>query len=369
MTGKEFIFIMNDRMKNVCRRMGDAGFGQLLITDPWSVFYLTGKMFQPGERFLGLLLKASGEHKLFINRLFPAPEDLGAEKVWFSDTDSPMELVAACTDPGEVLGVDKMMPARFLLELMEKNAASHYCSGSFCVDDARGCKEPEEQEKMRWASALNDRAMGMFRDLIRPGITEVQAARRVKEIYLELGAEGVSFPPIVSFGANAADPHHEPDDTVLREGDCVLFDVGCRLDGYCSDMTRTFFYRRVAREQRRVYETVRAANLAAEKRMAPGVRFCDLDAAARDPITAAGYGPYFTHRLGHSIGLEVHEPGDVSAVNTDIVRPGRIFSCEPGIYLPGQFGVRIEDLCLITSQGVEVLNKYPKDLDVIDPIG
>ena len=260
-----------------------------------------------------------------------------------------------------------MMPARFLLELMERKAAGGYRNGSFCVDDTRGCKEPDEQEKMIRASLLNDQAMALFRALVRPGLTEAEAARRVREIYGELGAEDVSFTPIVSFGANAADPHHEPDDTVLKEGDCVLFDVGCRLDGYCSDMTRTFFYRAVSPEQRKVYETVLEANLAAEARMGPGVRFCDLDAAARQVIDRAGYGPYFTHRLGHSIGLEVHEPGDVSAVNTDTAQPGRIFSCEPGIYLPGKFGVRIEDLCMITPQGVMVLNRYPKELDIIDP--
>lgn len=358
---------MNSRMNNVCCRMEKAGLTQLLITDPWSIYYLTGKMFQPGERFLGLLLKESGDHKLFINRLFPAPEELGAEKVWFSDTDPCMALVAGYVDPKEVLGIDKMMPARFLLELMERKAAGGYRNGSFCVDDTRGCKEPAEQEKMLRASLLNDQAMALFRALVRPGLTEAEAAKRVREIYRELGAEGVSFTPIVSFGANAADPHHEPDDTLLKEGDCVLFDVGCRLEGYCSDMTRTFFYRTVSPEQRQVYETVLRANLAAEAMMGPGVRFCDLDAAAREVIDRAGYGPYFTHRLGHSIGLEVHEPGDVSAVNRDTAQPGRIFSCEPGIYLPGQFGVRIEDLCMITPEGVTVLNRYPKELDIIDP--
>ena len=358
---------MNSRMRNVCCRMEKAGLTQLLVTDPWSIYYLTGKLFQPGERFLGLLLKESGDHRIFINRLFPAPGELGAEKVWFSDTDECMAVVAGYVDPGKSLGIDKMMPARFLLELMERKAADGYRNGSFCVDDTRGCKEPDEQEKMIRASLLNDQAMALFRALVRPGLTEAEAARRVREIYGELGAEGVSFTPIVSFGANAADPHHEPDDTVLKEGDCVLFDVGCRLEGYCSDMTRTFFYRTVSPEQRKVYETVLEANLAAEARMGPGVRFCDLDAAARQVIDRAGYGPYFTHRLGHSIGLEVHEPGDVSAVNTNTAQPGRVFSCEPGIYLPGRFGVRIEDLCMITPQGVMVLNRYPKELDIIDP--
>ena len=126
---------MNSRMRNVCCRMEKAGLTQLLVTDPWSIYYLTGKLFQPGERFLGLLLKESGDHRIFINRLFPAPGELGAEKVWFSDTDECMAVVAGYVDPGKALGIDKMMPARFLLELMERKAAGGYRNGSFCVDD------------------------------------------------------------------------------------------------------------------------------------------------------------------------------------------------------------------------------------------
>ena len=228
-------------------------------------------------------------------------------------------------------------------------------------------KDEDEQKKMIEASRINDEAMARFRELIHEGVTERQVAQEVCKLYLELGSDGISFGPIVSFGANAADPHHKPDDTVLKEGDCVLFDVGCKKDGYCSDMTRTFFYKKVTEKQKEVYNTVLKANLAAEAIMKPGARFCDIDAAARNLITEAGYGPNFTHRLGHSIGLEVHEPGDANAININQVQPGRIFSCEPGIYIPGEFGVRIEDLCMITEDGVMLLNHYSKELDIIDP--
>ena len=131
-------------------------------------------------------------------------------------------------------------------------------------------------------------------------------------------------------------------------------------------MTRTFFFRSASEKQREVYEAVRRANEAARALVAPGVRFCDLDAAARTVIQEAGYGPYFTHRLGHQIGLDVHEPGDVSAVHDAPVQPGMTFSIEPGIYLPGEFGVRIEDLVLVTDEGCEVLNADPRDLTVLE---
>ena len=169
----------------------------------------------------------------------------------------------------------------------------------------------------------------------------------------------------MAFGANAADPHHAPDDTVVEPGDCVLFDVGCIKDGYCSDMTRTFYYKEASEQHKLVYHTVRQANEAAIAKIKPGIPLCELDKTARDLITEAGYGPYFTHRLGHFIGLGEHEFGDVSSVNTDKAVPGMIFSIEPGIYLTGDTGVRVEDLVLVTETGCEVLNAAPKDLRVV----
>ena len=170
----------------------------------------------------------------------------------------------------------------------------------------------------------------------------------------------------MSFGANAADPHHHPDDTVLAEGDVVLFDVGCKQDAYCSDMTRAFFWKREPSERdREVYETVRRANEAAEAIVRPGVTFAEIDLTARRIIEEAGYGEYFTHRLGHQIGLEDHEPGDVSSAHHEPVRPGQCFSIEPGIYLPGEVGVRIEDLVIVTEDGCEIMNRYPKRLTVL----
>ena len=153
---------------------------------------------------------------------------------------------------------------------------------------------------------------------------------------------------------------------MLREGDCVLFDVGCVKDGYCSDMTRTFYYKSVSNHCREVYETTRAANEAAVALIRPGVRLCDIDKAARDLITEKGYGPAFNHRLGHFIGLTDHEYGDVSSAFDWEVEPGMIFSIEPGIYLVGDTGVRVEDLVMVTEDGVELLNHYSHDLDIIN---
>lgn len=355
----------DQRVAAVLAQMEAQGLEQLLISDPPSIFYLTGRWILPNERLLALYLNKNGGHKLFVNKLFTVDGDIGIEKVWFSDTDPGCQIIAGYTDHSKPLGIDKKMAARFLLELMELGAGSAYRNGSECVDAARRVKDAEEKQKMIVASRLNDQAMERFRGLIKEGVSELEVSDGMKAIYAELGTQGPSFGPLVSFGANAAIGHHKPDHTVLKPGDCVLFDVGCKKDDYCSDMTRTFFYRSVSDKGREVYETVLRANLAAQAAMKPGMKFCEVDKIARDIISDAGYGPYFTHRLGHCIGIEVHDAGDVSATNQDIIKEGMIFSCEPGIYLPGELGVRIEDLMLMTPDGAVSLNHVSKELEVI----
>ncbi len=353
------------RIERVTENLAEQGLSQLLVCDPRSIQYLTGAFVEPGERFLGLLLAEGRDPLLVLNELFTVPEDVACDVGYYKDGGDPLALVAEHCDAALPLGCDKNLAARFLIPLMERSAASRFTLASQALDDARAIKDVREQELMRQASLTNDAAMARFRELVRLGVTEAEVAGQLEAIYCELGAQGHSFSPIVSFGENAADPHHEPDSTPLREGDVVLFDVGCRQDEYCSDMTRTFFWNEPTARQRKVYECVRRANEAARALVAPGVRFCDIDAAARNVIEQAGFGSRFTHRLGHQIGLDVHEPGDVSAAHDEPVRPGMIFSIEPGIYLPGEFGVRIEDLVLVTEDGCEVLNHYPRELETL----
>ena len=215
----------------------------MLIVDPMSIYYLTGVYIAPFERFYALYLRADGKHVYFLNRLFTVPEEVGVEKVWYDDTDPAAEIVAKYLDHNSVLGVDKDMTARFLLPLMEMEAATGFVNASLAVDKTRGVKDAEEQELMRVSSDINDKAIAKFKTLIHEGVTEKEVAEQTLKIYQDLGADGFSFEPLVAFGANAADPHHTPDDTVVKPGDCVLFDVGCIKDGYCSDMTRTFYYK------------------------------------------------------------------------------------------------------------------------------
>ena len=339
---------------------------QLLVNDPWSIYYLTGFYADMFERFSGVLLARGQEPTILVNALHQLPAYDNARVVYHTDTDDVIAAIAEHIDPARPLGIDTVMRSGFLMPLIERKAASEFFLGSFAVTAARTFKDAREQELMRQSSAANDAVMDAAAALIHEGVTEREVAAQMLDLYRAHGCDAFSFPPIVSFGANAADPHHEPDATVLQEGDVVLFDIGGRYDNYCSDMTRTFFWGEPSEESVRIHDIVRQANEAAEALIRPGVRFCDLDRAARKVIEDAGYGPYFTHRLGHSIGLQDHEPGDVSAVNTDTVQPGMTFSIEPGIYLPGRTGVRIEDLVLVTENGAEILNSYPKEARRLD---
>lgn len=342
------------------------GGAQLLITDPWSIFYLTGFYADMLERFSGIALRRGEQPIIMINELHQLPVFDNAEICYHRDTDDVAAAIADALDPARPLGVEASLRAGVLLPLQARQAAAGCFLSDAAVRAARSRKDARERELMRRSSAANDAVMKQARSLIAPGVTERAVADQLLGLYRAQGCEDFSFPPIVSFGANAADPHHEPDDTRLREGDVVLFDIGGRYQRYCSDMTRTFFWGEPDPEAQRVHEIVCRANEAAEAMIRPGVRFCDIDRAARAVIEQEGYGAFFTHRLGHSIGLQDHEPGDVSAANTDRVEPGMTFSIEPGIYLPGRFGVRIEDLVLVREDGVEVLNSYPHEACRLD---
>ena len=354
------------RVDAVLKRMGQMGLEQMIITDAISIFYLLDIWVDAGERLVALCLNRNRGCCFFVNSMFTLLQDPGVKTVRFCDTDPYLEMLAGCTDSTKPLGIDKNMPARFLLPLMAMGCGTEYVDASICVDGARAVKDEEEREAMRRVSAINDRAMAEFKALLKVGVTEREVSNQMKAIYQELGADDLSFPPSVCFGPNAAVGHYRSGNVALKKGDCILLDVGCKKDGYCADMTRTFFCGEIIREEhKKVYELVQEANRSAEAVIKPGARFCDIDMAARKVIADAGYGDKFTHRLGHFIGLEVHDFGDVSGANQEAARPGNIFSIEPGIYLEGNVGVRIEDLVLVTEDGCEMLNSYSKELELV----
>ena len=346
--------------------MEAEGIPQMIISDPAVIFYLTGTWIHPGERLLALYLNQNGNHKLLVNDLFRQTRNLGVEVCYYNDTQDGVEILSRFADAAAPVAIDKNWPARFLLRLQELGCGSRYVNSSAIVDGVRQIKTPEEQEKMRVASRLNDGVMAKLVEAVSENHTELELKALLQKFYTEAGCKGFSFEPITAFAGNAADPHHSPDGSRGKYGDGVVLDIGGLKDDYCSDMTRTVFLGAVSDRQREIYDVVLEANRRGIAAAKPGNRMCDVDNAARGYITEMGFGKYFTHRTGHSIGLEVHEAGDVSAVNEAIIRPGQCFSVEPGIYIPEEnIGVRIEDLVLITEDGCEVLNHYPKELQVI----
>ena len=354
------------KVNAILSALEEQGIPQIIVSDPVVIFYLTGAKIEPGERLLALYLNRQGGHKLLVNDLFRQTKDLGVEICYYNDTQDGVEILSSFADPKAPIAIDKNWPARFLLRLQELGCGSRYVNSSAVVDGVRRIKTPEEQEKMRRASRGNDAVMARLVKILSENHTELELKDILLKVYQSEGFQNFSFEPITAFAGNAADPHHRPDGSRGRYGDGVVLDIGGLMDDYCSDMTRTVFLGTVSDRQREIYEIVREANRRGIAAAKPGARMCDVDNAARGYITEKGYGKYFTHRTGHSIGLEVHETGDVSAVNEAVIQPGQCFSVEPGIYLPEEkLGVRIEDLVLITEDGCEVLNSYPKELQVI----
>ena len=218
-----------ERIKRVLDSMEEMGLDQMLVSDPDSIWYLTGYDVFPFERLFAFYLRRDGHHKLFLNRLFPVPE-APYEQVWSSDTDDAVAILASHVDGKSALGIDKEWPARFLLPLMERNPDSRYIVASDCVDHARACKDEAERELMRAASRINDTVMERAAAFLQEGITEREVADYIISQDAAEGCDAVAFQPIVSFGAHAADPHHEADQTRLKAGDCIVIDMGCRKD-------------------------------------------------------------------------------------------------------------------------------------------
>ncbi len=355
-----------NKVSRVLKSMEEHEIPQMIISDPVAIFYLTGKWIIPGERLLALYLNVNGNHKLVINELFPQEKDLGVELVWYNDVQDGVEILSKFVEKDKVMGIDKTWPARFLIRLQELGGGSKFVNASPIVDYIRMVKDEGEQELMRKSSLINDEVMKELIPYVGKGYTEKELNQICRDIYKKHGCEDVSFDPITAYAKGAADPHHVTDDSKGKKGDCVILDIGGFKDNYASDMTRTVFIGEVSDRAREIYNIVLEANLRGIAAAKPGNRMCDVDLAARNYIEEKGYGKYFTHRTGHSIGLEDHEFGDVSSVNEDIIQVGQCFSVEPGIYLPEEgLGVRIEDLVIITEDGCEVLNHFTKDIIVV----
>lgn len=287
-------------------------------------------------------------------------QEVNRENPYSARINAALEALGAKT-----LGIeeDSLSHGEFLQ--YEKSLHADLLPKQDAISAFRHVKEDWEVEIMGRAQKITDKTFAEILSVIRPGMTEKElAAELIYRLYRN-GADALSFPPVVVSGPNTSLPHGVPGDRKLQYGDFITMDFGCMVDGYCSDMTRTVALGFVSEEMAKVYEIVLQAQKAGLAVTKAGMTGREVDAAARSVIAEAGYGEYFGHSYGHSVGLEIHEAPNCSPSNEKPLPAGVVCSAEPGIYLPGKFGVRIEDVVVITPDGCEILTQSPKNLLII----
>ena len=359
------------RMEIVQRRMEEAGIGCFLTGPSSTMKYLTGYSGKPDERLFVLVMAAGQKPFVVANQLYALQASVipAGDFVYWSDGENGVEVLCQELERRGVdlssAAVDKSMPGMFLVPLMERLQETKLLLGNSLMDDLRIYKDAEEMDCMMTACRLASEALEetVARGNWWIGKTETEF---MGQLAFEMTKRGLKLPSgIVAVGANAAVPHHLTGQTRIEAGNCLLVDFGGNYRNYNTDMTRTIHFGEPSDEFKRVYEIVLEANRRGKLAAKAGNQLQDVDRAARSYIASQGYGPYFTHRTGHGIGIDGHEGPSAREGETTLIQTGMAFSVEPGIYLPGKFGVRIEDQVLITETGTRVLHDFSRELMVI----
>jgi Xaa-Pro aminopeptidase len=356
-----------DRIARVRLRMEQLGVDVLLLSVGPDLPYLTGYEAMPLERLTMLVLPRSGDGWLVVPRLEAPRVDARDERfeiVPWEETEDPVALVARLAGGCRVAAIGDHTWARFVLDLQQALPTTSFRRASEVTAPIRMVKDQDEVATLRRAARAVDAVATDMRERPFAGRTELDVHRELVERMLELGHQRANF-AIVATAEHAASPHHEPGTRVIEPGDLVLCDFGGTMDGYCSDITRMFSVGAPDPEVREAYAVLRDAQQAGVDAAVVGATCASVDAAARSVIDRAGYGAHFVHRTGHGIGTEAHEDPYIVAGNDQPLAPGHAFSVEPGIYLDGRFGMRLEDIVVATVTGPERLNEAARDLAVV----
>ena len=366
---------MNLRIQQLIESAAKRGVDCVAVMPGANMMYLTGLPFHLMERATVAFFPAHGQPALVLPALEATKPASGPVKIdWqlfpWSDEEGPVRAFAAAskalTLSGKTLAVEELVMRVRELRLIEASAPGvRFADAGPLLASLRMRKDEVEIAHMRQAVAITEAALETTLTKIRVGMTEREIANELLLEMLRGGAESLPFEPIVLSGPNSALPHGAPGDRRLQSGDVLLFDFGVSVGGYASDITRTFAVGQVSDELRRVYDVVKRANEAGRKAARPGVEIQEVDRATRKVIADAGLGEYFTHRTGHGLGLEAHEPPFACEGDTTMLEPGMTFTVEPGVYLPGKGGVRVEDDVVITATGSESLTTFERELRVI----
>ncbi|MCL1911113.1 MAG: Xaa-Pro peptidase family protein [Leptospirales bacterium] len=364
--------VYSARMGKVRQKMAEQGIDVYLAGPSSNLFYLTGYGIGADERLFLLVLPREGEPFILANLLYkeqvkPLPV---RDQIYWKDGEDPFSfLTSEITQRNiniQTAALEPQIPALFSLPLSHAFPHTVFSLGSPLTDPLRQIKDESELELIRRACRFSDQAL---KTLIDKG--SYWLGKTETEFYQELSAEfnrrGLfSFGASVQVGQNAAIPHYSTGNAVIEKGKCLLVDFWGRCEGYFTDCTRTFHFGRPEAEFERIYAIVLEAHLAAHDAARMGNTLGDVDFAARSVIERHGYGEYFTHRLGHGLGIDVHEGDSANRGVTVPLEEGMVFSIEPGIYLPGRFGVRIENLVAIGENGAEALHAFPREFKVIE---
>ena len=364
---------MNHRIEKLQAWMRANDIEVSFVTSSENVFYLSGYFTNPHERLLALAVFKEEEPFLVC----PEMEVLNArssgwehEIIGFNDISNPWELVQKAIQKrvnhvqNAAIEKEHMNVERYehLLSLFPQAA---FVSAEEKLRKLRMIKDARELKIIEEACALADYAVEFGASEIKEGKTELDILGAVEYALKQKGVTEMSFATMVLTGANAASPHGNPGQTKIKKGDLVLFDLGVVVDRYCSDITRTVAYGDINDKQKEIYDTVLKAQLAAVEASKPGATAADVDLTARKIIADAGFGEYFPHRLGHGLGISVHEYPSLTETNPLVLEEGMVYTIEPGIYVPNVAGVRIEDDVHITADGVKILTKFPKELTIV----
>ena len=365
--------INQKRLKKLAGELNTLGLDAIYLGPSTDLEYIGGLDTHPDERVRGLMVSKDARcfamtPLLYKEEMVKAFGDVPFYAEWndhegftgaFRRGCEHLGIVGAKIAFNDGVRAIDMLAIRDAMEL-------RMCNGGKVLDPLRSRKDEEELGYMREASRMVDEVVRKLHGFIRPGMTERRIAKQIPEFFEEAGSNGISFNPIVASGPNGSMPHYGGDQRVIEENDVIILDLGGRYKSYCSDTTRTFFVGEPTEEQKKVYEIVRLAQAAGEAAVRPGVTGQDVDRAARKVIVDAGYGNFFFNRVGHGIGLAVHESPYIIEGNDKPLEPGNVFSVEPGIYLPGKFGVRIENLVAVRPDGTgEALNHFPRDIESV----
>ncbi|WP_052863609.1 aminopeptidase P family protein [Streptomyces niger] len=366
LTRKDF----EQRMERAGRAAADAGLAGLIVTPGPDLVWLTG--YQPTavtERLTALVVSADRRPRLVVPVLERADAQHAAgagatELVGWRDGEDPYAVLAGLLEPERRYGISDSAWAMHLLGMQRTLPGSAYASLTEALPMLRAVKDAYEVERLAAAGAAADATYEEILGVPFAGRRESDVAADLARLLLEHGHSQVDF-TVVGSGPNGADPHHEADDRVIEDGDMVVLDFGGLKDGYGSDTTRTVHVGEPSSEERKVHDIVREAQQAAFEAVRPGAACQDIDRVARKVIKAAGYGEYFIHRVGHGIGVTTHEPPYMVEGEHLPLVPGMCFSIEPGIYLPGRFGVRIEDIVTCTETGGRRLNNTAREMGIV----